>query len=131
MIIKRDPITHEDIRTVHDSEHHIALGQTIRNIHVRRMRAAVNDAVHIEIEMVEFRKQGIVGNNLIDLGIPLGDPAIELGISNELQNTSKGSAVQCSMVVSGERVQEARAPSRHMELPTKQLFTFGTPMMLQ
>jgi hypothetical protein len=33
--------------------------------------------------MIKLRKQGIVGNNLVDLRITLRDPAIKLGINKE------------------------------------------------
>ena len=67
-----------DARTVHDSQHHISFRQSIGNIPVTGMRAAVNDAVHVQVEMVEFRQQGTVRDNLIDLWIALRDPAVEL-----------------------------------------------------
>lgn len=42
------------------------------------MRAAVNDTVHIQIQMVKLWQQRRVGNDLIDLCVPFADPSIKL-----------------------------------------------------
>jgi hypothetical protein len=64
--------------TMHDSEHHISLTQDVRDVHMTRMGATVNDSIHIEIQMVKLRQQGRVRDNLIDLGIAFTDPSVKL-----------------------------------------------------
>ena len=66
------------IRTVHNSHHHVTLGQDIGNVHVTGMRTTMNDTIEIEIQMIDFGQQGIVADNLINLGITLGNPAVKL-----------------------------------------------------
>ena len=65
-------------------QQHVLFGQDFGHILIGRVRAAMNDAIHIQIQMVKLRQQGIVGNNLVDFGITLGNPSVKLYASDEL-----------------------------------------------
>ena len=84
-----DDLCDDAINVMHDPHHHISLGKFFGYIQVGRMRTSVNDTIHIQIQMVEFRQQGGVGNNLVDLWIPLADPSVKLS-SQEQHDTSVG-----------------------------------------
>ena len=42
------------------------------------MRAAVDDPVHVEVEVVEFGKERCVGYDLVDFWISFADPSVKL-----------------------------------------------------
>lgn len=42
----------------------------------------MNDAVHVEVEVIEFGEEGFIGNHLVDFGVALREPAVELGHSH-------------------------------------------------
>jgi hypothetical protein len=63
---------------MHNTQHHITLANDIGNIHVAWVRTAVNDSIHIQVQMVKLRQQSGIRNDLIDLGIALTDPAVKL-----------------------------------------------------
>lgn len=46
------------------------------------MGAAVDDAVHIKVEVIKFGEEGFIGYYLVDFGVALGEPAVELGHSH-------------------------------------------------
>jgi len=77
-------------RTMHNSQHHVSFRNAVGNVAVTGVRAAVNDAVHVQVEMIEFGQQRIVRNNLIDLGVALRDPSVEL--SAVRSKTKEGAA---------------------------------------
>lgn len=54
---------------MHDSHHHIFFGKCVGYVEVGGVCAAVNDAVHVEVEVVEFGKEGCVGYDLVDFGV--------------------------------------------------------------
>lgn len=64
--------------TMHNAKHHISFAHYICNVHVTRVSTAVNDTIHIEIQMVKFWQQRRVRNDLIDFCVALTDPAIKL-----------------------------------------------------
>ena len=64
---------------MHNAQHHIPFTNDIGKFSIGRMRTTVNDSIHIQIQMVDFRQQGRIGNNVIDFGITFADPAVELG----------------------------------------------------
>ena len=79
------------ILTVHNAKHHIPFTENIRHIEMVWMSAAVNNAVHIKVKMIELRQQRRVSNYMINLGIPLGYPAVELHVEKWVrkQRTTK------------------------------------------
>lgn len=70
--------------TVHNAQHHVSFTQDVRNVHVTRVSASVNDSIHIKVKVVEFRQESRVGDNLIDLCVALTEPAVKL--SSKLTN---------------------------------------------
>lgn len=54
---------------MHDAQHHVFFGERFGNVNVRWVCAAVDDAVHVEVEVVEFGEEGCVGDDLIDFWI--------------------------------------------------------------
>lgn len=70
--------TNDPIQVMHNSQHHILLAQNLGHVQVRRMRASVNDAIEVEIEVIYFRKQRLIRDDLIDLGVSLRDPSVKL-----------------------------------------------------
>jgi hypothetical protein len=42
------------------------------------MGTPVNDPVHVQIQMIEFGQQGVIGHDLVDLRVPFADPAVKL-----------------------------------------------------
>ena len=121
-----------DARTMHDSQHHISFRQSIGNIPVTGMRAAVNDAVHVQVEMVEFRQQGTVRDNLIDLWIALRDPAVEL-LRKQYGNRewSECDSVQDGLVQCGEARKQAlqRLAKNNSVEPATYYTTFASPLL--
>lgn len=75
---RRDQVAQVLVLTMQDSEQHVLLGQDLRHILVRWMRASMNDTVHIQIQMIKLGQQGIVRHNLVDFGITFGNPPIKL-----------------------------------------------------
>ena len=63
---------------MHYAQHHVSFTQDVRNVHVTRMSASVNDSIHIKVKVVEFRQQSRVRDNLIDLCVALAEPAVKL-----------------------------------------------------
>jgi uncharacterized protein YeaO (DUF488 family) len=63
---------------MHDAQHHISFAKYIGNIHVVRVSTPMDDAIHVEIQMVKLWQQRGIRNNLIDFWIALANPAIEL-----------------------------------------------------
>jgi hypothetical protein len=47
------------------------------------VRAAVDNPIHVEIQVVKLGQQGIVSDNLVNLGVALGNPAIKLFADDE------------------------------------------------
>lgn len=47
-----------------------------------RVRTAVDDSVHVEVEVVEFWQECCVGDDLVDFWIAFADPAVELRYSH-------------------------------------------------
>mmetsp|Transcript_32284 Transcript_32284/g.74352 ORF Transcript_32284/g.74352 Transcript_32284/m.74352 type:complete len:661 (+) Transcript_32284:2630-4612(+) len=71
---------HDTVDVVHDAHHHGALGETVADVRGRRVRAAVDYAVHVKIKMVEFGKEGVGCQHLIDFRVPFRQPSIKLQI---------------------------------------------------
>lgn len=46
------------------------------------MSARVQDAVHVEVKVVELREKRGVGNDLVDFRVALGYPSVKLGHSH-------------------------------------------------
>lgn len=42
------------------------------------MGARVQDAVHVQVQVVELRQEGRVRNDLVDLRVPLRNPPVKL-----------------------------------------------------
>jgi hypothetical protein len=59
-------------------QQHVLLQKGYREILAGGMRTPVNDTVHIQVQMIKLGQEGIVGDNLIDLGITLRDPSVKL-----------------------------------------------------
>ncbi len=49
-----DDLSNDAIEVVHDAEHHVLFGQDVGDIQMIRVRTAVDDSVHVEVEVVEF-----------------------------------------------------------------------------
>jgi hypothetical protein len=45
------------------------------------VRTAVDDSVHVEVEVIEFWQECCVGDDLVDFWIAFADPAVELSSS--------------------------------------------------
>jgi hypothetical protein len=39
---------------MHNAQYHVSFGEDVTDVQVRGVGAAVNDAVHVEVEMIEF-----------------------------------------------------------------------------
>lgn len=63
---------------MHDAKHHITFGEDIGYIEMVGMGAAVDDPIHVQVEVVKLWKQRLIGDDLIDLWIALTEPAIKL-----------------------------------------------------
>lgn len=63
---------------MHDSQDHVAFREDIGYIEMTWVSAAVDDPVHVQIQVVEFRKKCLIGNDLINLRIALTEPAVKL-----------------------------------------------------
>ena len=66
---------------MHDTKHHIAFRKDIGYIEVVGMGAAVDDPIHVQIQVVKLWKQRLIGNDLINLWIALTEPAVKLYIA--------------------------------------------------
>ena len=73
-----DNLRNDAIQVMHNSQHHVSFRKCIGNIHVIGMCASVNNAIHVEIEVIKFRQQGGIGHDLINLGIAFTDPSVKL-----------------------------------------------------
>ena len=67
-----------------NSQQHIFFGQCFGKILIRRVRTSVDNAVHIQIQMIKLRQQGTVGDYLIDFWITLRNPSVELRIQERV-----------------------------------------------
>jgi hypothetical protein len=74
---------------MHNPQHHITFADHIGNVHVTWVRAAVNDSIHIQVQMVKLWQESGVRNDLIDLGIALADPAVKLSETKSNNNNNK------------------------------------------
>ena len=54
--------------TMHDPQHHVSFRQHLRNVLVIGMGTAVDNSIHIQVQVIEFRQQGLITNNFIDFG---------------------------------------------------------------
>jgi hypothetical protein len=63
---------------MHNAEHHVSFTQNGANVHITGMRASVNNAVHIEIQVVKLGQERRVGYDLIDLWVSFRDPSVKL-----------------------------------------------------
>jgi hypothetical protein len=70
----------------------------------------MNDSIHIEIQMVKLGKKSGIGNDLIDLGVSLTDPSIELwkstaklGLDTKQQSTVINGGHQCASFATKRR----------------------------
>ena len=63
---------------MHNAEYHVPLAHDIGHIEVVWMGASVDDAVHVQVEVIELRQQSLVRYHLVDLCVALADPAVEL-----------------------------------------------------
>ena len=62
---------------MHYPQDHVAFGEDVGDVEVTGVGAAVDDAVHVEVEVVEFGEEGFVGDHLVDLGVALGEPSLQ------------------------------------------------------
>ena len=67
------------VNVAEDGQHHLAQGQAAGRAVVVGVRARVDDAVHVQVQVVDLRQQCAVGDHLVDLRVTLAEPAIELG----------------------------------------------------
>ncbi len=63
---------------MHDAKHHITFGKDIGYIEMAGVGAAVDDPVHVQIQVVKLWKQRLIGNDLVNLWIALANPAVKL-----------------------------------------------------
>ena len=65
---------------MHDSHHHVSFTQGTPHFQIGGMRTTMNNAIHIQIQVIKFRQQGRIGDHLIDFGITFRNPSIKLAI---------------------------------------------------
>mmetsp|Transcript_31089 Transcript_31089/g.61556 ORF Transcript_31089/g.61556 Transcript_31089/m.61556 type:complete len:243 (-) Transcript_31089:185-913(-) len=70
---------HDAVEVRDDARHHLALTQGGGHVHARGVGAPVDDAVHVQVQVVEFGEEGAGGQDLVDVRVPLRQPAVELG----------------------------------------------------
>lgn len=63
---------------MHNPKDHITLSQNVGNIEMTGVGAAVDDPVHIQVQVIKLRQQGLICDDLVDLGVALAEPAVEL-----------------------------------------------------
>ena len=63
---------------MHNAQNHITLGQNIRNIQMIGMSTSVDNTIHIQVQVIKFRQECFIGNDLIDFGVALTEPSVEL-----------------------------------------------------
>ena len=64
-----------------NSQQHVFFRNHFGDILISWMRTAMDDTVHVQVQMIKFGQQGIVGHNLVNLRITLGNPSVKLEIS--------------------------------------------------
>lgn len=74
----REQFVFEIFLTMHNSEHHVSFADDIGNVQVAGMCTAVNDTVHIQVEVIEFRQKCRIRYDLIDLCVSFTNPSIKL-----------------------------------------------------
>ena len=74
---------------MHDSHHHVSFGQGLLGdgIEIGWMGTSMNNAIHIQIQVIKFRQESGIRNNLIDFGIPFRNPTIKLATTTTTQYT--------------------------------------------
>jgi hypothetical protein len=66
----------------------------------------MNNPIHVQVQVVELRQQCIVGDNLIYLGISLGNPTIELQ-QDEVSACAKTAILTRATIDQRERNQQS------------------------
>ena len=64
--------------TMHNTQHHVTFTEDIGDIQVAGMRTTMNNAVHVEIEMIKLGQESIVRDNLVDFRVAFRNPSVEL-----------------------------------------------------
>ena len=81
--------------TVHDPDRHLALREDVGHVEVVGVRAAVDDPVHVEVQVVEFREQRRVGDDLVDFRIAFADPSVKLKGATAQTTSAVGRSQGC------------------------------------
>ena len=63
---------------MHDAEDHVTLSKNVGHIEVVGVGASMDDPVHVQVQVIELGEQRLIGNDLVDLGVALAEPAIKL-----------------------------------------------------
>ena len=63
---------------MHNTEHHVSFAQNIRDVHVIGMGTSMDNAIHIQVEMVKFRQKRRIRHDLVNLGIAFREPSVKL-----------------------------------------------------
>ena len=66
--------------TMHDSKNHIPFSKDIRYIKMAGVGASVDNPIHIEVQMIKFRQERLICNDLVDFWVTLTEPAVKLKI---------------------------------------------------
>jgi len=67
-----------DVLTMHNTEHHVSFAQNIWDVHVIGMGTSMDNAIHIQVEMVKFRQKRRIRHDLVNLGIAFREPSVKL-----------------------------------------------------
>jgi hypothetical protein len=63
---------------MHNSKNHIPLGKDIGYIEMTGVCAAVDNAIHIQIQMIKLGQERLIRNDLVYFWISLTKPAVKL-----------------------------------------------------
>lgn len=74
-----DDLRDDPVDIVPDVFHHFFLCEALGDFLVVGVGAGVDDAVHVQVEVVEFGEEGQVGDDVVDGDVALGEPAVEFG----------------------------------------------------
>lgn len=120
------------VQIMHDPEHHVLLGQDVAHVHGGRMRTPVDDPVEIQVQVVHLGEERLVRDDLVDLGVSLGDPSVKLAQGGRMKYNGREGKREIQQQVSRHsplRQRGAEASRRAAETVPSRLRTLGTPMM--
>lgn len=63
---------------MHDPQYHIAFREDVRYVQVGGVGAAVDNPVHVKVEMIELGEEGFIRDDLVDFWVAFRKPAVEL-----------------------------------------------------